>query len=206
MDRMYRYQRHFYDLTRKYYLIGRDRLLREMPIDGADRVLEVGCGTGRNLIKLAGVYRGARFYGLDASEEMLKTGRSKIARSDIGDRITLRQSLAEDWTHEGTFGLEEPLDQIFFSYSLSMIPQWRAAIDNAFANLRSDGNLFILDFGDGQDLPGWFKGGLTKWLDLFGVHHRPELISYLHERRGSRKLELTTIGRRYSYIIHAHKS
>jgi S-adenosylmethionine-diacylgycerolhomoserine-N-methlytransferase len=206
MDRMYRYQRHFYDLTRKYYLIGRDRLLREMPIDGADRVLEVGCGTGRNLIKLARVYRGARFYGLDASEEMLKTGRSKIARSDISDRITLRQALAEDWTHEGTFGLEEPLDQIFFSYSLSMIPQWRAAIDNAFANLKPDGNLFILDFGDGQDLPDWFKGGLTKWLDLFGVHHRPELISYLTERRGSRKLELTTIGRRYSYIIHARKS
>ena len=26
MDRMYRYQRHIYDLTRKYYLLGRDRI------------------------------------------------------------------------------------------------------------------------------------------------------------------------------------
>ncbi len=31
MDGVYRYQRHVYDLTRKYYLLGRDRL-----IDGLD--------------------------------------------------------------------------------------------------------------------------------------------------------------------------
>ena len=27
MDRIYRYQRYIYDLTRKYYLLGRDRLI-----------------------------------------------------------------------------------------------------------------------------------------------------------------------------------
>ena len=49
MDRMYRYQRHIYDLTRKYYLLGRDRAIRDLqvPVDGT--LLEVGCGTGRNL-------------------------------------------------------------------------------------------------------------------------------------------------------------
>ncbi|TIV74063.1 MAG: SAM-dependent methyltransferase, partial [Mesorhizobium sp.] len=31
MDGVYRWQRHIYDLTRKYYLLGRDRL-----IDGLD--------------------------------------------------------------------------------------------------------------------------------------------------------------------------
>ena len=30
MDAIYRTQRHFYDLTRKYYLLGRDRLIREL--------------------------------------------------------------------------------------------------------------------------------------------------------------------------------
>jgi S-adenosylmethionine-diacylgycerolhomoserine-N-methlytransferase len=32
MDAMYRYQRHIYDLTRKFYLLGRDRLLASLPI------------------------------------------------------------------------------------------------------------------------------------------------------------------------------
>ncbi|MDH4412604.1 MAG: SAM-dependent methyltransferase, partial [Rhizobium sp.] len=27
MDRMYRYQRHIYDLSRKYYLLGRDHMI-----------------------------------------------------------------------------------------------------------------------------------------------------------------------------------
>lgn len=30
MDRMYRYQRYIYDFTRKYYLFGRDTLIRDL--------------------------------------------------------------------------------------------------------------------------------------------------------------------------------
>jgi len=56
MDRQYRWQRHIYDLTRKPYLLGRDRLVAELlPTPGA-RVLEIGCGTGRNLIRIARTY------------------------------------------------------------------------------------------------------------------------------------------------------
>ena len=37
MDRLYRYQRFIYDLTRKYYLFGRDRLIAglQVPEQGA---------------------------------------------------------------------------------------------------------------------------------------------------------------------------
>ena len=53
MDRMYRFQRHIYDATRKFYLLGRDGLVDRLqpPMDGS--VLEIGCGTGRNLIRIA---------------------------------------------------------------------------------------------------------------------------------------------------------
>jgi S-adenosylmethionine-diacylgycerolhomoserine-N-methlytransferase len=53
MDEMYRWTRYVYDFTRKYYLLGRDRLLRDMELKPGDRVLEIGCGTARNLIRLA---------------------------------------------------------------------------------------------------------------------------------------------------------
>ncbi len=46
MDQMYRYQRHIYDLTRKYYLLGRDRTIEALQIPQHGSLLEVGCGTG----------------------------------------------------------------------------------------------------------------------------------------------------------------
>ena len=60
MDRMYRHQRHIYDLTRKFYLLGRDRLIAALDPAAGD-VLEIGCGTGRNLILAARRYPNARF-------------------------------------------------------------------------------------------------------------------------------------------------
>src|SRR5580658_4770840 len=65
MDRMYRRQRHIYDFTRKFYLLGRDEAITRLRPAPGDKVLEIGCGTGRNLIKLAQAYPEARLFGLD---------------------------------------------------------------------------------------------------------------------------------------------
>src|SRR6201987_3070396 len=70
MNRMYRRQRHIYDGTRRYYLLGRDLLIaRLQPLAGAC-VLEIGCGTGRNLVHAAGRDPQWRFFGLDGLPEM----------------------------------------------------------------------------------------------------------------------------------------
>ena len=53
MDAIYAGQRHIYDATRKYYLLGRDRLIADLAPPPGGRVVEVGCGTGRNLILAA---------------------------------------------------------------------------------------------------------------------------------------------------------
>ena len=71
MDRIYRHQRHVYDLTRRYYLFGRDRLLRELQPPPGGRVLEIGCGTARNLLAAHDLYPTARLFGIDISREML---------------------------------------------------------------------------------------------------------------------------------------
>ena len=34
MDDVYRYQRHIYDASRKFYLLGRDRLIDALDLDG----------------------------------------------------------------------------------------------------------------------------------------------------------------------------
>ena len=49
MDGIYRGQRHIYDLTRKYYLFGRDGLIEQLAASDGATVIEIACGTGRNL-------------------------------------------------------------------------------------------------------------------------------------------------------------
>jgi S-adenosylmethionine-diacylgycerolhomoserine-N-methlytransferase len=181
MDRMYRRQRHIYDLTRKFYLLGRDRLIDELRLRPGDRVCEVGCGTARNLIALARRHPAAVFYGIDASEAMLHTAQAATAQAGMADRIHLRHGLAEELDAAATFGLMVPFDAIVFAYSLSMIPAWRAAIGRAVATLRGGGTLVIVDFWDQQDLPDWFARALRTWLALFDVHPR---IALMDELRG----------------------
>lgn len=180
MDRMYRYERHIYDITRKYYLFGRDKLMQRMDIQEDEQVLEVGCGTARNLLILAERHPLAHFYGLDASREMLNTATNKVHARQYASRIVLRQCLAEELNYQHTFGLDRPFDKIFFSYSLCMMPSWRKALQVALDNLKPGGKLYVVDFSDQRGLPAWFRYLLNHWLSLFGVRYHLEQLAYLH--------------------------
>jgi len=176
MDDVYRYQRYIYDFTRKYYLFGRDRLIREMKPKPGARIIEIGCGTARNLIKMARAYPDARLYGLDASAEMLLQAEKSIARAGLSGRIKLVQAYAEDLT-PGLFGEVEPFDDAVFSYSLSMIPDWKQALRSAKAALATDGRVHVVDFGDLKGLGGTGERLLRSWLALFHVAPREELLT-----------------------------
>lgn len=204
MDQMYRYQRYIYDFTRKYYLLGRDRLIRHLPIKLNSTTIEIGCGTGRNLMLAAKQYPQGRFFGIDASEEMLKTARQKIAHLPM--KIELRQGLAEELNYQD-FHIEQGFDIVFFSYTLSMIPNWQSAVDAALRNLKPNGDLYIVDFSQQSRLPHWFAKALQAWLARFGVFHDPELIHYLRELHNSQQGQLTIedIGWDYGFLAHFHR-
>ncbi|MGQ0542292.1 MAG: class I SAM-dependent methyltransferase [Blastocatellia bacterium] len=206
MDRMYHLQRYFYDFTRKYYLLGRDQLLRDMNVQPGQTVLEVGCGTGRNLIILANQHPNARFFGLDASAAMLETAEWKIEGKRI-DNVTLKTALADNFYYRDTFDLPEQLDKIFFSYSISMIPPWRESIDNALANLKPGGELFIVDFYDQKELPRTFRIMLQNWLKAFHVQFWNDLMPYLNTlgTKGLVRLSITPLYKRYAFIAKLTK-
>ncbi len=200
------HQRLFVDATRKYYLLGRDRLLREMNVRPGETVLEVGCGTGRNLVILAKGHPEAHFFGLDASADMLEMADEKIDSARLPN-ITLAHVLADEFYYVNTFELTDRFDKIFFSYSISMIPDWRAAIDNALSNLRPGGELFIVDFYDQKDLPRTFRKMLQNWLRAFHVQFWNDLLPYLGtlETKGLVRLDITPLYKRYAFIARMEK-
>lgn len=200
LDRIYRRQRYLYDFTRKYYLFGRDRLIRQMALRPGARVIEVGCGTARNLIKIAKAYPGVRLYGLDASAEMLASAKQSLARAGLDGQVKLVQAYAEALS-PSLFGEIEPFDAVLFSYSLSMIPDWKQALKAAIEALATGGRLHIVDFGDLKGLGRPAERMLRGWLGLFHVAPREELLTALEV---TSKKELFLLPGRYAFVLSAN--
>ena len=153
------YQLHskIYDLTRWSFLFGRQAIV-DAAVDVAaraqqpQRILEVGCGTGKNLLTLKNRFPQASITGLDLSAEMLK-----VARKNTNATVTFQQGAY------GTVPQPHQYDLILFSYALTMFnPGWEAAIEQAYADLRPGGMIAIVDFHDSRLVA--FK----RWM---GVNH-----------------------------------
>ena len=156
MDRIYRRQRHVYDATRKFYLLGRDRLIHRLNPPAGGRVLEIGCGTARNLIVAARAYPDVHFFGIDISSEMLGTARRLVDREGLASDIRLARADATTFDPALLFGVPG-FSRIFVSYSLSMMPGWQTVLARALGWLAPGGELHVVDFGGQEGLPGWFR-------------------------------------------------
>jgi S-adenosylmethionine-diacylgycerolhomoserine-N-methlytransferase len=202
MDSVYRNQRYIYDFTRKYYLFGRDRLIAELAAEPGESVIEIGCGTARNLIKMARLYPKTMFYGLDASEEMLVTARQAVARAGLSDRIQLAHGFAENLS-ASMFGLTRPFDKAVFSYSLSMIPYWNQALKASAQAISQDGQIHIVDFGDLTGLGAAGNKLLRLWLQIFHVSPRIEILHRLESGVAPEKQKnghLVLLPARYAFL------
>ena len=168
MDATYRYQRLFYDQTRAFFLFGRNRLIAEMDVPDGGSVLEIACGTGRNLARIGRRYPGAALHGMDISSEMLRSARAKL-----GPTVPLAQADARAFDSAALVGCER-FDRIVLSYAVSMIPDWPQSVDAALQHLAPGGSLHIVDFGDQAGYPGWFRHAVTAWIARFHVTQRAD--------------------------------
>jgi S-adenosylmethionine-diacylgycerolhomoserine-N-methlytransferase len=202
MDQAYRNQRLIYDLTRKYYLFGRDELLTNLHPGSKAHVLEVACGTGRNLQLASRLYPDCKFYGLDISSEMLATAQKKLDQ-------TARLAQADACSFDGAqcFG-QAGFDRIFISYGISMIPDWQQALRQAFEHLAPLGALHVVDFSGLDRWPGWCRGLLYRWLNRFHVTPRLELEEVLDQiaKDRSARVEFRQLYRGYAQLGVLHKT
>jgi S-adenosylmethionine-diacylgycerolhomoserine-N-methlytransferase len=197
MDLMYRRQRHIYDLTRKPYLLGRDRLIEGLAPPPGGSVIELGCGTARNLIIAALRYPGRRFYGVDASMEMLTTAAQSVANAGLSDQIRLAQADVLEFDAARCFGVPR-FDRVALSYTLSMIPDWRGALGRAVSLAGATGETHVVDFGDGAGLPRPALRALRAWLALFDVTPRADLVACAEASAGGRTVRSEALWRGYA--------
>ncbi len=158
VQRFYRYHASVYDWTRWLILHGRREAVRRLAPQPGSRVLEVGCGTGLNFGLVQEWLDGARgrLVGVDFSAEMLRRAERRIAARGWRN-VELVQADA------ATMALEETFDRVLFAYSLTMIPDWRAALRRAWEHLSPGGRIVVLDFGP---FSGWgpLAGAMRAWL------------------------------------------
>lgn len=197
MDATYRHQRLIYDATRAYFLLGREHLIDRLDPPAGARVLEIACGTGRNLDRIDRRHPGCRLHGLDISAEMLRSARAKL-----GARARLAEADACRFDPVTLFG-EPAFERIVLSYCLSMIPDWKTALTEALRHLAPGGSVHVVDFGRQERLPGWFRTGLAGWLGRFHVTPRTDLRSVSDQLASGHGLRATWEPLNRSYAQYA---
>lgn len=151
-------QSEHYDRFRERLLQGRAELVESLPLPQRARIVELGGGTGRNA-----EFLGARLADV-ASYEVVDLCAPLLARARMrARRIPQLRAIEADATQ---WRPTRPVDAVILSYALTMIPDWRAAIDNAVAMLAPGGVLAVVDFhvSPARAEPGCAQhGAATRW-------------------------------------------
>ena len=129
-----------YDVFRSRLLHGRDALIEALEIPAAARVVELGCGTGRNLAaieKVRPVATLASIQLVDLCPALLAVARQRVLGMT---NVEIIEADATLWQPAA------PVDRVFLSYALTMMPDWRAVLANAYAMLAPGGRLGLVDF------------------------------------------------------------
>ena len=186
MEALYRSQADGYDRFRERFLLGREELVLHLAPPPGSTVVEMGGGTGRNLERFGDALESFRAVHLvDLSRPLLEVARERRWR--LGWRnVEIVEGDAISWRPPGG----EPVDRIYFSYSLTMIPDWFRAADNALAILRPGGLLGAVDFhiSRKRPAPGRARNGMLArlfWAAWFGrddVFPSPDILPYLEAR------------------------
>jgi S-adenosylmethionine-diacylgycerolhomoserine-N-methlytransferase len=163
-----------YDRFRERLLHGRRELYAQLPLPPGAHIAELGAGTGRNLAFLGDrVQRLERAWLVDLCPPLLDVAQ----RRWMGHRnVRVVEGDACHWRPDG------PLDAVVFSYALTMIPDWSAALDNALAMLKPEGRLAIVDFTLAPDQGMIARSFWRRWFAHDGVHLDPRHPQRLAQR------------------------
>lgn len=149
-----------------------------------DSVLEVGCGTGRNLPFLrSAVGSRGRVYGVDLSPGMLSRAHELTARNRWSN-VALTQGDAIDYV------APRRLDGVLFSLSYNTIPHHHAVLCHVWSQLRPGGSLVIMDAKPPPGRWGEVILPLCVWLMKRTVLGNPYIQPWKHLATMTEHLEM----------------
>lgn len=178
LQNFYSPQAAHYDRFREKLLHGRARMLEALAICPGQRIAELGGGTARNLEFLPDDVRASaeHFYIVDLCPALVEQARH---RCDSWHNVSVIEADATE------FDPGEKVDRVFFSYALTMIPDWQAALRNAYKMLKPGGLIGIVDFhvrpncAHQPKLNRYIDKFWQKWFGHDGVQLNPAHLAYL---------------------------
>lgn len=185
MENFYSGQADAYDDFRKRLLHGREELFQQIPVPDGGVWVDLGGGTGGNMEFIAeAIPRLGAAYVVDLASSLLKVAEERFKKNQW-QHVHAVEADATQWQPP-----EGAADVVTFSYSLTMIPDWFAAIENALRMLKPGGLIGVVDFyvsrkhaAENMRSHGWFTR--TFWPTWFAgdnvfpsADHLPYLLSH----------------------------
>ena len=178
----------------------RHRAVHRLGLASGNSVLEVGCGTGRNLRHLVdAVGENGRVYALDCCEQVLRKAGKPCQQSGWKNVALLNQDAAQ---------LELPgmVDGVLFSLSYSVMPDPRAAVEAAWKYLRPGKSLVIMDGKLATGICGRLSRPWVTWLSKKTILGDPMRLPWGDLRRFDAKVEIEEFNFGTYYICKATKT
>jgi phosphatidylethanolamine/phosphatidyl-N-methylethanolamine N-methyltransferase len=115
---------------------GRNEAMKMISLNGNEKVLEVGVGTGISLVKYP---RTVNIVGIDLSKEMLEKAKERVNRYALTN-VQLKIENAEEMSFA-----PNQFDKVIIMYVLSVTPNPEALLDKAFSVCKDGGEVIIIN-------------------------------------------------------------
>jgi demethylmenaquinone methyltransferase/2-methoxy-6-polyprenyl-1,4-benzoquinol methylase len=177
----------------------RKRAVSRLELKPGDHVLEVGCGTGRNLSPLVqAVGALGQVYGVDLSEGMLAEARKLRAKAGWLN-VKLIQSDAS------AYQVPAAVAGVIFSLSYAVIPHHREALHHAWQQLLPGGYLVIMDAKLPSNLLGKLLHPFVVWTSKLTVLGNPDIRPWDELKELADDVEMEEVSFGTYYICRARK-
>lgn len=182
MESFYGDQAEGYDDFRKRLLKGREELWQQLPKDEGCIWVDLGGGTGANIENFGdSISKPEKIYVIDLSTSLLKIASDRFAKKGWTNVETVEADATTYCPPQGY------ADVVTFSYSLTMIPNWFAAIENAYKILKPGGHIGVADFYISHKWPAeslkrhrWFTRTIwPPWFATDNVFPSPDHLPFL---------------------------